>query len=113
MPYRTTPAEPTFQSLREPALRPDPGERPFPTALDPFTCNRYEIGDFATATRWRSASAISACAAAPARTTSAASLKRSAALHRPAAISADMSRHAYFGTDDRLKAANRKFATEL
>ena len=47
--YRTTEAEPTFFSLTEsPACAcPSPHGRPFPTALDPMYCNRYEIGDFA------------------------------------------------------------------
>src|SRR5947208_646072 len=45
VPYRTTPEEPTFQALRDPAL----DGRPFPTALDPFTCNRYELADFGKA----------------------------------------------------------------
>jgi hypothetical protein len=47
MPYRTTEAEPTFQTLRDPACNRIPGGRPFPTALDPFTCNRYECAEFA------------------------------------------------------------------
>ena len=41
--------EPTFQSLSDPAADWLPDGRPFPTALDPFTCNRYEIAEFATA----------------------------------------------------------------
>ena len=41
---RTT-SEPSFQSLRDPHWHGRRG-RPFPTALDPFTCNRYEIADF-------------------------------------------------------------------
>ena len=46
VPYRTTEAEPT--SSRSPIpVRLIPGGRPFPTALDPFTCNRYELGEFA------------------------------------------------------------------
>ena len=47
--YRTTNENPTFLNL------PDnngckcatPHKRPFPTALDPMQCNRYEIGNFA------------------------------------------------------------------
>ena len=47
--YRTTNKNPTFLNL------PDnngcqcstPHKRPFPTALDPMQCNRYEIGNFA------------------------------------------------------------------
>lgn len=47
VPYRTTPQEPNFQSLTDPDCGCLPRERPFPTALDPFTCNRFEIADFA------------------------------------------------------------------
>jgi methionine synthase I (cobalamin-dependent) len=46
VPYRTTPEQPTFQSLRDPG-----GGRAFPLALDPFTCTRFEMADFATAAR--------------------------------------------------------------
>ena len=42
-----TRAEPTFQSLRDPDCDCIPGGRPFPTALDPFVCNRYELAEFA------------------------------------------------------------------
>ena len=49
VPYRTTEDEPSFQSLTDPDCDCIPGERPFPTALDPFTCNRYELGEFAQA----------------------------------------------------------------
>ncbi len=53
VPYRTTPAEPTFQSLREhdqqvPLLY---GKRAFPIALDPFTATRFEAADFAVKAR--------------------------------------------------------------
>ena len=46
VPYRTHEDEPTFQSLRDVGAESLPDDRPFPTALDPFTCNRYEIADF-------------------------------------------------------------------
>ena len=49
VPYRTTEAEPSFQSLTDPGCDCIPGGRPFPTALDAFTCNRYELGEFAKA----------------------------------------------------------------
>src|SRR5438132_1605097 len=48
VPYRTTPAEPTFQSLTDPHGISGPDGRPFPTALDPFLCSRYEIAEFGT-----------------------------------------------------------------
>ncbi|MDZ7748661.1 MAG: homocysteine S-methyltransferase family protein [Halofilum sp. (in: g-proteobacteria)] len=37
VPYRTSEAEPTFQSLTDHECACIPGDRPFPTALDPFT----------------------------------------------------------------------------
>jgi methionine synthase I (cobalamin-dependent) len=43
VPYRTTPAQPTFQSLRDSA-----GARVFPLALDPFVCTRFDLAAFAT-----------------------------------------------------------------
>jgi betaine-homocysteine S-methyltransferase len=46
VPYRTTPLQPTFQSLRD-----ESGRRAFPIALDPFVCTRFEMADFAVAAR--------------------------------------------------------------
>jgi betaine-homocysteine S-methyltransferase len=46
VPYRTTPEQPAFHLLRE-----ADGARPFPLALDPYTCTRFEMAEFATAAR--------------------------------------------------------------
>ena len=46
VPYRTTPSQATFQALRD-----ERGRRVFPIALDPFTCTRFDMADFATAAR--------------------------------------------------------------
>jgi betaine-homocysteine S-methyltransferase len=46
VPYRTTPAQPTFQALRDAG-----GARVFPLGLDPFLCTRFEMADFAAAAR--------------------------------------------------------------
>src|SRR5947209_17391832 len=46
VPYRTTQAQPTFQSLRDAS-----GARVFPLGLDPFVCTRFELAEFATAAR--------------------------------------------------------------
>ena len=73
VPYRTTPDQPTFISLRE-----DGGPRGFPIALDPFTCTRFEMADFAVLLGI-SASASSASAVAAHRTMSARWPKRSGA----------------------------------
>ena len=112
VPYRTTEAEPTFQSLSDPTCDTIPNGRPFPTALDPFTCNRYEMGEFAAAAFERGVTYLGVCCgAAPHHIRSVAeALGRTPPASR---FSADMSRHAFFGSDARLKDRNRAFADEL
>ena len=44
--YRTTPEEPFFMTLTDKCCT-APWKRPFPTALEPFLCTRYEAADFA------------------------------------------------------------------
>ncbi len=112
VPYRTHEREPTFQSLRDPDCTCIPGNMPFPTALDPFACNRYELGDFA-----REAYAVGirylgvCCGGAPHHVRSMAeALGRTPPASR---YSADMSKHAYFGTDQSLKPENVGFAEQL
>jgi betaine-homocysteine S-methyltransferase len=56
VPYRTTPDQPTFQSLREPG-----GGRVFPLGLDPFVCTRFELADFAAAARDAGVGYIGVC----------------------------------------------------
>lgn len=93
VPYRTTPAQPTFQSLTDPRL---PAGRAFPTALDPFTCNRYEIGEFAAAAAEVGVRYLGlCCGAAPHHIRSMAeALGRSPEASR---YSEDMSKHVYLG----------------
>jgi len=112
VPYRTTDAEPTFQSLTDPRTDLIPDGRPFPTALDPFVCNRYEMGAFAAA-----AAEIGVtyhgicCGGAPHHIRSVAeALGKTPPASR---FSADMSRHAFYGTNERLKVSNQEFAKEL
>jgi betaine-homocysteine S-methyltransferase len=57
--YRTTDAQPTFQSLREPD-----SERGFPIALDPFTVTRFEMANFATQARDLGVNYIGICCGA-------------------------------------------------
>jgi betaine-homocysteine S-methyltransferase len=112
VPYRTTPGEPTFQSLTDPHWPDLPGGRPFPTSLDPFVCNRHEIGKFA-----RQAYALDVhylgvcCGAGPHHIRAMAeALGRQPPASR---YSPDMSKHAFFGTDKLLKEHNRAFSGEL
>jgi betaine-homocysteine S-methyltransferase len=113
VPYRTTEAEPSFQSLTDPGCDCLPeGTRPFPTALDPFTCNRYEIADFTVAAQQAGADYLGVCCgAAPHHIRAMAeALGRTPAASR---FSPDMSKHAFLGTDQKLKAHNQAYASEL
>jgi betaine-homocysteine S-methyltransferase len=112
VPYRTTEEQPSFQSLEDPLETDLPADRAFPTALDPFTCNRYEIASFA-----REAHALGVnylgvcCGAAPHHIRSMAeALGRTPSASR---YTADMSKHAYLGTDSTLRAENRDYAERL
>ena len=112
VPYRTHEKEPTFQSLRDPDYPNLPGGRPFPTALDPFTCNRYEIVDFTEAAQEVGVRYFGVCCgAAPHHIRSMAeALGRTPPASR---YSADMSKHAFLGTDSSLKEEYRSYAKEL
>ncbi len=112
VPYRTTPETPTFQSLRDPHCASLPPEGPFPTALDPFTCNRYELADFARSAVERGVHYLGVCCGgAPHHVRAMAE----ALGRRPAAsaYSPDMSKHYALGDDPTLKAINREYADDL
>jgi betaine-homocysteine S-methyltransferase len=112
VPYRTTEEEPSFQSLEDPRWTEFPAGRPFPTALEPFTCNRYEIAEFARAAYELGARYLGVCCgAAPHHIRSMAeALGRTPPASR---YSADMSKHAYLGSDPSLRAENRDYAERL
>jgi betaine-homocysteine S-methyltransferase len=112
VPYRTTTSQPSFQSLEDALWEGLPEGRPFPTALDPFTCNRYEIAEFARAAHDLGVSYLGVCCgAAPHHIRSMAeALGRTPAASR---YTADMSKHAYLGTDPSLRAENRDYAGRL
>jgi betaine-homocysteine S-methyltransferase len=59
VPYRTTPAQSTFQALKEPGR-----ERGFPIALDPFVHTRFEMAEFATTAQKLGVNYIGACCGA-------------------------------------------------
>jgi len=109
VPYRTTDDEPSFQSLTDPER---PGARPFPTGLDPFVCTRDELGEFAAAAHALGVSYLGVCCgAAPHHIRAVAeALGRTPPASR---FSADMSRHAYYGSNPQLKDVNRSYAGEL
>jgi betaine-homocysteine S-methyltransferase len=109
VPYRTTAAEPTFQSLTDQRCTVVPDNRPFPTALDPFVCNRYEIALFG-----KDALALGVrylgvcCGAGPHHIRS---LAEALGRRPPASrYSPDMSKHILFGTDKRLRQEALEYA---
>ena len=112
VPYRTTPDEPSFQSLTDPDCDCLPGGRPFPTALDPFLCNRYEIAEFGREAYDLGIRYLGVCCgAAPHYIRSLAeALGRTPPASR---YSPDMSKHAFLGTDSLLKEHNQAYAKEL
>ena len=112
VPYRTTDDEPSMQSLTDPDCDCIPGGRPFPTALDPFTCNRYEIAEFTREAYDMGIRYLGVCCGnGPHHTRSMAE----ALGRRPPAsrFSPDMSKHAFLGSDEKLKEHNQAYATEL
>ncbi len=108
VPYRTHAEQPSFQSLREhdqPA-----SHRPFPVALDPFTCTRYEIADFTVAARDLGVAYFGICCGAGPHHIRA----MAEALGRtpPASgYTADMSKHAFLGSDSSLREHNLAFGS--
>jgi betaine-homocysteine S-methyltransferase len=112
VPYRTSAAQPTFQSLRDPAYDRLPTGRPFPEALDPFTCNRYEIADFTRAAQQLGVRYFGVCCgAAPHHIRSMAeALGRTPPASR---YTADMSKHAFLGSDTSLREHNLTYSTKL
>lgn len=112
VPYRTTEAEPTFQSLTDRACSCIPGDRPFPTALDPFTCNRYECAEYAREAHEMGVRYIGlCCGAAPHHIRAVAeALGRRVPGSR---YSPDMSKHAFFGSDAAIPDAYKGRRVEI
>lgn len=112
VPYRTSDSEPTFQSLRDPHCDCLPGEMPFPIALDPLTCNRFEIAEFTKAAYGVGARYLGVCCGAMPHHIRA--VAEALGRKPPASrYSPDMSKHAFFGTDSKLKRSNQEYAREL
>ncbi len=112
VPYRTTEKEPTFQSLTDARCSCIPGGWPFPTALDPFTCNRYECAAFAQACLADNIRYIGlCCGAAPHHIRAVAE----ALGRRPEAsrYSPDMSRHAFYGEHEAIPESYRALRPRL
>jgi betaine-homocysteine S-methyltransferase len=111
VPYRTTDEQPSMQSLRDPDHDP-PGGRPFPTALDPFLCTRYELGDFARQALELGVDYLGVCCGAGPHHIRAVA---EAIGRRPPAsrYSPDMSKHAFLGSDAALKPEYQDYRERL
>ncbi len=112
VPYRTTPQQPNFQALHDPDGPPSPAGRAFPTALDPFTCTRYEIADFTRQAQQLGVSYLGVCCgAAPHHVRAMAeALGRTPPASR---YSEDMARHIYFGAPASVASHNRGYGDQL
>jgi betaine-homocysteine S-methyltransferase len=101
VPYRTTEDTPTFQLLRDSDCGCIPDIGTFPTALDPFTCNRYEIAEFAKAMYEKGVNYLGLCCGAGPHHLR--SMAEALGRQPPASrYSPDMSKHAYQGTDENI-----------
>jgi betaine-homocysteine S-methyltransferase len=109
VPYRTNAAEPSFMSLTDPCCG---GRRAFPVGLDPFMCTREEIAEFTRAADALGVTYLGVCCGAGPHHIRA---MAEALGRRPAAsrYSADMSLHAFFGTDPKIKDVQREYQDKL
>ncbi len=112
VPYRTTAKEPVFQSLTDRHCDCIPDERPFPVALDPFTCNRYEIAQFGEAAYGLGVRYLGVCCGAGPHHIRA--LAEALGRAPPASrYSPDMSKHYIFGSARGLRPQNLEYARRL
>ena len=112
VPYRTRDKEPSFQSLCDGHWHGDWGNKPFPIALDPFTCNRFELADFGRDALAMGIRYLGVCCGAGPHHIRA--LAEAVGRHPPASrYSADMSKHAFLGSHERLKKVQKDYADKL
>lgn len=112
VPYRTTEKEPSFQSLTDANWTGVPGSRPFPVALDPLTCNRFEIAEFGKQALDMGIRYLGVCCGTGPHHIRA--LAEAVGKRPPASrYSPDMSKHAFLGTDKQLKRVNQEYAKHL
>jgi betaine-homocysteine S-methyltransferase len=108
VPYRTTPEQPSFGSLRDPERE----ARPFPTGLDPFTCTRDELGEFGGEAYDLGVRYLGVCCGAGPHHIR--SLAEAVGKTPPASrYSADMSKHAFLGDNAAIPESYRSYADKL
>ena len=111
VPYRTTPEEVNFQALTDSGCDCIP-DRPFPTALEPLTCNRYEIAEFAKKALALGVNYQGVCCGAGPNHIRA--MAEALGKNPPASrYTADMSKHYALGDNAQLVKENLAFAKEM
>ena len=111
VPYRTTDEEVNFQALTDSGCDCIP-DRPFPTALDPLTCNRYEIAEFAKKALALGVNYQGVCCGAGPHHIRA--MAEALGKNPPASrYTADMSKHYALGDNAQLVKENMEFAKKM
>ena len=109
VPYRTTADQPSFMSLTDPCCD---NARAFPVGLDPFVCTRGEIYEFGKAAYAMGVHYLGICCGAGPHHIRA--LAEALGRRPPASkYSVDMSKHAFFGTNKRIKRVQREYRAKL
>lgn len=114
VPFRTTPENPTFQSIQDPhgeCCRPA-GMRAFPVAMDSFACTRYEMAEFAAECVESDINFVGVCCGGGPHHVRAIA-ERLGRKPEASRYSPDMSKHYALGTDASLKSENRAFVKDL
>lgn len=111
VPYRTSESHPTFFTFTD-ADDLVPVGRPFPTALEPFQCNRYEMANFAQQMQELDIRYIGICCGnAPSHTRA---MAEALGRHPEASkYSPDLSKHWVLGDDRRLDKASQTVGKRL
>lgn len=114
--YRTTATQPSFGSMRDrdlccPERLPVEGIS-FPVALDPFTVTRYEMADLAAKSNAIGAKYLGICCGGAPHHVRA--MAEALGRKTPASnYSPDMSKHAFYGTDETLKEYNTDYVNQF
>jgi betaine-homocysteine S-methyltransferase len=109
VPYRTTASQPSFMSLTDPCCG---DARAFPTGLDPFVCTRSQMQDFGREAFALGINYIGICCGAGPHHIRA--LAEGLGRHPPASkYTADMSRHAFFGTNQMIRKVQTDYRSRL
>jgi betaine-homocysteine S-methyltransferase len=109
VPYRTTAEQPSFMSLTDPCCD---NARAFPVGLDPFVAPRSEMFDFGRDAHALGINYLGICCGAGPHHIRA--LAEGLGRHPQASkYSADMSKHAFFGTVKRIKKVQTDYRAKL